>query len=205
MLPELKVAKAYSWDLDGIVIGRERITNELSAFKDKIKTSSELPFSFKDAPPLARSIGEAISFSLSSRRKVVPQVRDVLEKVTKDGFDNFGNTGRLNKQKWHDITESTLTKGGVRDYFKQIFYTDPRMSTAVSKANAIRELQRSYGQIRHVDDDPKTAFYLATLFPDVAVYLLQYGFTGTLYSKEERDKFPNLRRIAILQEISRSN
>ena len=202
-MAEFKAPIANSWDLDGIIIGREGISNKFSAWKGKLKPSSNLPLSFKDVPPIIRNIAEAISFSASSRRKVLPEAVKALELAKRDGIDNYGNTGRLDKKKWRVITESTLEAGKARDLLKKIFYTDPGLSTVVSKAEAIRELRQSYLRVRHIDDDPKTAFYLASKFPDMTVYLVQYGRKGLLYSKTETDKFPNLKRITKLQEISR--
>ncbi|MEK7570725.1 MAG: hypothetical protein AAB553_00490 [Patescibacteria group bacterium] len=124
----------------------------------------------------------------------------MLELAKADGIDNFGNTGRVNKRIWVDMSYATLVAGKIADLFEDTFYTPLDMPAAVSKAVGIKELRQHYSEVSHFDDDPRTVAYLATLFPEVTIYLLQYGSTGLLYSKAELDQLPNLRRIGMLQK-----
>jgi hypothetical protein len=99
------------------------------------------------------------------------------------------------------MTRATLERGEISDLLEDTFFTPEGMKTAVSKAAGIRELLKQYPNIDHVEDDPRTAVYIASLFPDVTVHLVQFGSTGMLYSRQEVDKLPNIRRLGVVHEL----
>jgi len=141
---------------------------------------------------------EQLSFSVHAGRSMIPGVRQELERFDKEGFDIYGNTGRSNKAPWVDMTEKTLENGGVKYFFKDIFYTPDGIKTAVSKAHGIHVLLTRYSNLEFYDDDPRTALFIARTFPNIQVNLVQYGTTGLLVARSEMEQVSNLRRIAVL-------
>ncbi len=119
------------------------------------------------------------------------------EKLVADGTDIYGNTGRSHKGQWVNMTEETLHRGKVIEYFKGVFYTPDGVRTAVSKAHALLGLAKQYEEVEFDDDDPRTARFIAQLFPNIQVNLVQHRSTGLLVSRNELDKLPNLRRVAV--------
>ena len=200
--------KARAFDLDDtLIVGRETFTRASSLIMSRI-LSHHLPnleiahiaglnlnHSRVNLP--INSLKERISFELHARSKVYPGVIDELEKIADSGTDIYGNTGRPHKGDWVDMTEETLRRGGVAEYFRGVFYTPDGIRTAVSKAHAVLELTERYEQVEFDDDDPGTAYFIANLFPRVKVNLVKHRFTGLFVSRSELDKLPNLRRVAV--------
>lgn len=118
----------------------------------------------------------------------------MLQEKKQQGIDNYGNTGRSNKRAWVEMSSETLEKGGIAHLLNAIFYTPEGIKTAVSKAVAILELRDYYRIVEHYEDDPRTAVYLARLFPEMVIHLVEYGTTGMLYSREEINMLPNVIR-----------
>ncbi|MBI4079470.1 MAG: hypothetical protein HY429_04220 [Candidatus Levybacteria bacterium] len=140
---------------------------------------------------------ERISFEFHARRKVYSGVEHEFKKLVAEGTDIYGNTGRSHKGQWVDMTEQTLHRGGVAEYFKEIFYTPDGVITAVSKAHALLKLTELYKDVEFDDDDPRTARFIAKMFPYITVNLVQHGPAGLLVSRSELDELPNLRRVAV--------
>lgn len=202
----MNFAEAHSYDLDDTLIGRSGSARMVGFFEGKILshhlpsyTSDVLPEIQRVTSDTSLSVIERLSLTFHSHGKVLPGVPGNIEQDVSDGIHVYGNTGRPNKTAWVDMTERTLHKGGILTQFEDIFYTPHGMKTAVSKAVALKELAARYRKVAHYDDDPKTAVYLATLFPDVQIYLIQSGVTGLLYSREEIARVPNIHRIAAIE------
>lgn len=201
--------RAYSWDLDDTLIGRERITRGLGVINAKIKPHKLPTLNLDDIPDVVREtvdeplrgISERISFAIHARRRVIPSVQGVLDRAKTDGIAHYGNTGRPNKRLWVDMTHATLERGEIAHFFEGIFFTPEGMKTVISKVAGIKELKKHYPKVDHFEDDPRTAVYIATIFPNVTVHLIQYGSSGLLYSRQETDRFPNIRRVGIIQDI----
>lgn len=196
--------RAHSWDLDDTVFSRGSLVRGLGVVKAVIKPSHLKIPSLDQIPELTRQVVdrpiispfEMISYSAHSRRQLVPGVREEMEEVAAAGEDNYGNTGRSNKRQWVSMTEATLDQVGLSALLTDVFYTPDGVKTAVSKAAAVRELLKRYDKVTHHEDDPRTAVFIACLFPDVEVVLVEYGSTGRLYSSREVDRYPNIRRSA---------
>jgi len=138
-------------------------------------------------------------------RKINPQIVPVLDQMQTSGVVIYGNTGRENSQPWIEMTERQLRELGVRDYFESIFFTPVDLPTRSSKAAGIEVLRRKYSFVIHVDDDPRTIFHLASVYPEgsgVQFYLLHYGPTGLLYARQELERFPNVTRINSVRELA---
>ncbi len=200
--------KARVFDLDDTLLeGRETFTRASSLIMSRMLSRNlpnleianisglNLNHSRVDLP--INSLKERISFELHARSKVYPGVIDELEKIADSGTDIYGNTGRPHKGDWVDMTEETLRRGGIAEYFRGVFYTPDGIRTVVSKAHAVLGLTERYEQVEFDDDDPRTARFIAQLFPNVKVNLVQHGFTRLLVSRTGLDKLPNLRRVAV--------
>jgi len=197
---------ARVFDFDDTIIRRETVTHlsglvigKLRAPHSPIVTSEDierLDLNHSPVSTLITGLREKTSLRVHALRKVYPGIKKEFEKLTAEGTDIYGNTGRSSKKEWVDMTEDTLQRGGVIDYFKRIFYTPDGTKAIISKAHAIDSLTRQYDQIEYYEDDPRTALFIARLFPHVNVNLVQYGLTGLLASKTELSQFPNLKRVA---------
>lgn len=202
--------KTRVFDFDDILIGRERITRVSGLVIGRLRPHSPLNLALTDITQLDLNHGrvavpinglkERISFEFHARRNVYPGVRDELEKLAAGGMDIYGNTGRSHKGEWVDMTEETLHRGRVGEYFKDIFYTPDGVRTAVSKAHGIQKLTERYEEVEFDEDDPRTAYFIAGLFPNVKVNLVQYGSTCLLVSRAELDESPNITRVAVFSK-----
>lgn len=200
--------KARVFDFDDTIIGREGITRLLGLVVGRIRPHRPLDLTTDDVSQLQLNHGriaipisnlkERISFEFHARRNVYSSVAYEFERMVADGTDIYGNTGRSHKGDWVDMTEETLQRGKIAEYFRGVFYTPDGVRTAVSKAHAILKLREQYEEVEFDDDDPRTARFVAKLFPDVKVNLVQHGLTGLLVSRSELDNLPNLRRVAVL-------
>lgn len=200
--------RATSWDLDDTVIAREGITRGLGIVKSAVRRQQLLTLHRAELPRLDRTpvdvplaLTERISYAVHAQRQVFPWVRSLLEVTRSRDMDHYGNTGRSNKRAWVDMSYRTLEQGGVAHLFEDVFFTPEGTPTAVSKAAGIRDLLVQYDEVNHVEDDPRTAVFLAGLFPEVTVYLVQYGTTGLLYSHAEVSSFPNIRRVGVVDDL----
>jgi len=199
--------KARVFDFDDILVGRERITRVSGLVFERLKPHklpsltltdiSQLDLNYDRVAIPISSLKERVSFEFHARRNVYHRVKEELERIATDGTDIYGNTGRSNKGEWVDMTDETLDKGKVRDYFKGIFYTPDGVRTTVSKAHVIQLLTEQYEQVEFDDDDPRTVLFIAQVFPNVRVNLVQHRSTGLLVSSRELDELPNLRRVAV--------
>lgn len=200
--------KARVFDFDDTIIGRESITRLSGLVMGKIRPHRPLALTTDDVSQLRLNHGrvavpisnfrERISFEFHARRNVYPGVVYEFERLAADGIDIYGNTGRSHKGNWVDMTEETLRRGEIDEYFKGVFYTPDGVRTAVSKAHAILKLKKQYKEVEFDDDDPRTARFIAKLFPNVKVNLVQHEFTGLPISRRELEGLPNLRRVAVL-------
>ena len=199
--------KARVFDFDDTLIGRESVTRISGLVFGRLRPHrlpaltlvdvSQLELNHSRVASPINGFKERISFEFHARRNVYPEVRDILAGIVADRVDIYGNTGRSHKGDWVDMTEETLQRGGIAEYFKGVFYTPDGVRTAVSKAHAILGLTKQYEEVEFDDDDPRTARFIAKLFPNIKVNLIQHGFTGLLVSRNELNELPNLRRVAV--------
>lgn len=197
---------ARVFDFDDTIIGRETVTCLSGLVMGKLRschahkvTSGDIERLNIDHSPInipVTGLKEKISLKIHALRKVYPGIREEFERLAATGTDIYGNTGRSHKKEWVNMTEETLRKGKVADYFRGIFYTPDGIRTAISKAHAIDRLTKQYDQVEFDEDDPRTALFIAKLFPHVNVNLIQYGSAGLLVSKTELSQYPNLKRAA---------
>lgn len=196
--------RAHTWDLDDTVFSRGGVVRGLGVVKAVIKPSHLQIPTLDQIPELTRQVTnkpitspfEMISYAAHAKRQLIPGIKKEMEEVVAAGDDNYGNTGRSNKKQWVGMTETALDRAGILNLLTDVFYTPDGVKTAVSKAAAIRELLTRYRKVTHHEDDPRTAVFIACLFPDVDIVLVEYGSTGRLYSSREIDRFPNIKRSA---------
>ncbi len=207
MSTELIGKKARVFDFDDTLIGREWVTRISGSAIGRIRPHSLPTFSLDDVflldlnhgrvPVSISGLKERISFEFHARRNVYPGVKRELEIMAAERVDIYGNTGRSHKREWVDMTEETLRRGGVREYFKGIFYTPDGTRTAVSKAHGIQILTGQYEEVEFDDDDPRTAYFIAQLFPAVRVNLIQHGSTSLFLARRILDDPSNIRRVGV--------
>jgi hypothetical protein len=122
-----RIARVF--DLDDTLIGREAIARGLGLVKGTLRGYSlpnltreqiaQLDINHDRVEGRVTSIADGVSFTVHSRRNVLPGVKEELERLTGQGADIYGNTGRSNVAPWVDMTEETLRKGGIKDHFRQ--------------------------------------------------------------------------------------
>src|SRR3989338_8791479 len=206
-MKECLSSRARVFDFDDTLIGREVFTRVSGLVMGRIRPHRSPNLTITDISQLSlnhnrvdtpiNSLIERISFEFHARRNVYPGVVGAFEKLVADGTDIYGNTGRSHKAHWVDMTEETLHRGRVAEYFRGVFYTPDGVRTAVSKAHALLGLAEQYEEVEFDDDDPRTARFIAKLFPNIKVNLIQHGSTGLLVSRSELDELPNLKRVAV--------
>lgn len=199
--------QASVFDLDDTLIGRGKAERVLGLTMGKMRSHRPPGLSLADIAKLhlnhsrvsvpIHTLKERLSLMFHARRSVYQGVREEFERIAANGRDIYGNTGRSHKGEWVDMTEETLHRGEIAAYFRGVFYTPEDSRASVSKAHAIQELTSRYDGIEFYDDDPRTALFIARLFPNVNVNLVQHGLTGMLVSRQELETFPNLRRVAV--------
>ncbi len=144
-----------------------------------------------------RSITDCLLLYLARHRHVVNGVKEML---MARGGANYVNTGRPNKKEWIEVTEKTLRDAQIRDFFQDIYYRRPELTTMESKLAVVNELYQRYPpdkyQITCVDDNPADALPIAKAFPDVQVVVVQDLSSGILFSRVEMRDYPNVRRVA---------
>ena len=144
------------------------------------------------------SYPEVIDYVVHEAREVPPWVREAIEQVRDADF--YGNTGRSNKKPWVRMTREILRKGGILKRFRRIFFKPDGVSTKVSKAAGVGEIKKRHPKGIHVEDNPEDGLFIAGLYPDVQVLIVQDLTTGVLYSEKETRRFPNAKRVATLKE-----
>lgn len=196
--------KAESYDLDGLIIsGPVPFQFDVVLKHYHIDPLEYVP---PEIPPLQKDADtsrpmtpkELVNYGIQAAARVES---DMWQYLWDRKSDVFGNTGRPNKQPWIHLTRRTLEQGYVFSRFKDIYYRPDGMSGVQSKGAAIRELSGIYDHVTHFDDDPWVIFGLAKIFPDVTFVLVQELKGGLLFSREETERFPNVRRIAQLKYV----
>jgi len=215
----LENTQAISLDIDDVVVLRQnavRIAGMLNGRKSHPfhppRYDLYKPYEGITIEPITRAISsnklslkDQMSLHGHAVRKINPDIVPVLDNMQTNGVVIYGNTGRENSQPWIEMTEHQLRELGIRDYFESIFFTPVDLPTRSSKAAGIEVLRRKYSFVIHADDDPRTIFHLASIYPEgsgVQFYLLHYGPTGLLYSKRELARFPNVTRINSIRELA---
>ncbi len=202
----------YSLDLDDVVVGRESFTRYMGVLLARLRAQHRTPRyevpndlevnrEIVDVP--LKGLGERISYAVHARRNVQTGVRPFLEVAQEKGVGIYGNTGRVNKPAWVEMTRETLLRGGVIDFFDDIYFTPQGLPTAVSKAAGIRDLQKKYPTVFHVDDDPRTVVFLASHFPHMTLFMMLYNTSNVMYPRAELNKYENIVPIASLKEVGR--
>jgi len=201
---------ARVFDFDDTLLGRERITRLMGLVVGKVRPQHVPHLSAEEITQLNINHGrvegevkgrvEKTAFDWHAGRRVYPGVKEELEKLTSEGVDIYGNTGRPNKGAWVDMTHESLDRQGIGTYFRDIAFTPKGIKTAVSKAHRLWELSQQYEQVVMDEDDPRTVRFLATVLPDVQINYIQYGTSGLLVSRRELEAFPNVRRVAVFSQ-----
>jgi phosphoglycolate phosphatase-like HAD superfamily hydrolase len=197
MLPE---NRAMVFDLDDTLLKRSFIERNMTLLVERTRpyqlplfTRKEIALLDINHSPINQpftNLIEQVAFKLLSERKIFPGATDTIKRLTDQGFDIYINTGRPNKSVWADMTNETLNNSGIKDYFKQIFYTPEGIDTAVSKAHTISLLSQLYGaDIEFSDDDIRAAHFVALTFPEIQVNLIQYKLSRRI----NLEQFPNIK------------
>lgn len=195
--------RAVSFDLDGVVIYRPPV--QLKATRDKFISRTRIDLPPSSIPVLDRTPHnghlEHVSYFFHALRFVYPEARRILLNLQDlQDIDIYGNTGRPNQPEWIDMTKGSLRRGQTLDYFTDIFFKPQRVSTTVSKIEAVGRLRTLYSRVFHLDDNPANALPMAATFPDVQVVLVKDWSTRLLMQGVNKDDFPNLHIVNNLTE-----
>lgn len=202
---------AISLDLDGVVFNRFPPI-QIHALIGLAFHGNKIFWSLPTVPNVDRTVdeegikrlSERLSFLAHKRRKPMPDAKPFIA-VHSENADIYGNTGRLAKGAWVGMTEESLRLAGVLPYFTDIFFKPEGVSSKASKAAAIAKLMDQYrgdNNITHIDDDPGTVLPLARMFPNVQFIILQDLTTGILFSRVEKNRYPNVKRVARLGDVT---
>lgn len=193
--------EAESYDLDGVVFKRQ-IPLQFNALKklllngNSIYNPPELPEIFRDVRISDElSVQESLSLYFHSKR---PLKSGIVEYMAHRSTVKFGNTGRLNKLAWKEMTLASLQRQGVSQLFEDVFFRYEGIKTIQSKGAVLRMLSEEYPRLTHYDDNPADVLGLAKLLPEVQFVIVQDLSTGMLLSRAEMTEYPNVRRVASL-------
>lgn len=164
--------------------------NQHNSLTQTRKEIANLDIKHSPVESFSTSLSEHLSLQLIARSKAFPGVADEIKRLIDEGFDLFIDTGRPNKLTWADVTMETLDRAGILNFFKEIFYKPPGVSSTISKAHALHLLSKKYNTIEFNDDEISTAHFIASIFPEIGVNLVQKKPLRT-----NLEKLPNLKII----------
>ncbi len=193
--------KAIVFDLDRTLFKITPLGKPILFLKQR-KPPHELPIHTREeiarldinhSPTKQPSTGLSEDFSLQliARSKLFPGVADEIKRLIDEGFDIFINTGRPNKLTWADVTNETLDNAGILNFFKEIFYKPPGVSSTISKAHVLHLLSKGYNTVEFSDDEAPTAHFIASIFPEIRVNLVKNNLSRTTL-----ETLPNLKIVS---------
>ena len=200
--------RAYSFDLDGVIFGRiplqtNAVIKKIIHGDSSFSSPGEIPQFNRELAPRSTKISTRIKEGFQIGRRVKPGAREFIRLLHEtDGDDIYGNTGRKFRENCLQYTRESLEKGGVLDYFTDLFMTPEGVSGVISKAQALEQLSERYDYVTHFDDDASLVRKLSPRFPNIEFVLVQDLTSGILFSEEEMLNYPNVRRIACLDADS---
>lgn len=181
---------ALAIDIDGVVIGG-RPMPLMTAVKNAIPDSDLFNW---------------LMLQAVKGKRVNPKTRDDLALINGQGFQIFGNTGRPDNPHWVEATKETLERGAALHLFQDIYFKDKQHTAEQGKILAVRRLLEKYPRVTVIDDSPTEAFAIARAFPNNVealeiLVIVQSRTGGLLFSRAERKKHPNVRRIVSLSGV----
>lgn len=186
-------------DLDDSVLWREVFTRYFGHAKDLVfrpslpkKTLDDIPK--LDHSPVDRSIKgpkEIMSAFFHSRRTAIPGVAEKIREVVANKTPVYAISGRRATLPWFEMTEAQLIQENIPISSENIYLTPKGSSSLESKADCIREL----GITEVIEDNRRTALYLAKLFPHVRIDYIAHGLANL--SKRDLAENPNITVIPI--------
>lgn len=193
------VSNRVGYDIDDTLVGREFITRFGGFLRGRLGyslpkyTLDNLPIF--DHTPADASVSGAIETALwfHIRRRAIPNVAERLRTQISEGVELFAISGRPATLRWHDATANQFHREGIPISDTRIILTPVGVSTAVSKAAAIRAL----GIEEYSDDNLKTLIYLAGLYPERRFNWIRYGLTDILATRRILIEKPNIQEISI--------
>lgn len=205
MLYERLVEKARIFDLDDTLVERQSYVRFGGVVRGRLFPHSTGDFSLEEIAALElnhsrsdeqiRGLKAKGSFWFHARRKVYPGVKEALEGLDVRDVDLFIATGRSDKAAWVDMTEETLSRANILNYFRRIFYTPEGIKPAVSKAHTIYLVSRDYREVEFDEDDPRTALFLARLFPGAQINYRYHPSTALLVPSRILSAQSNIRTL----------
>lgn len=190
------------YDVDDTLVGREWVTRFGGAVKGRIIPWSVPTYTLVDVPVLdreprnVRGINTG-SFFFHERRRSMPGVAERLQRSADKGNKLIVISGRPLTVEWSDMTKKQLKREGFP--INEVILTPLGMSTTMSKADAIRQLD----VVEFSDDDLRTVLVLASLFPDRRFNYIRHGLTNIPVRRSQLGTFPNIREIPIQEWMQR--
>lgn len=192
-------------DLDDSVLWREILTRYFGYAKDMILRPSLPKKTLEDIPkldhsPVDRSIKgpmEIVSAFFHFRRTAIPGITEKIREVIANETPVYAISGRRATKPWFEMTEAQLIQENIPISNKNIYLTPKGSSSLESKADCIREL----GITEVIEDNKRTALYLAKSFPHVRIDYIAHGLANL--SKKDLAENPNITVIPI-EEVARA-
>lgn len=200
--------RGWSLDLDGVFFPQQvrgqgdavlhKLIHGLSIYDKNL----EIPVIDRQISDKNLSVKEAVLLWFHGRRNIIE--RAVVE-INKKRGDKYGNTGRLYKTPWVEMTNRQLD--GHINNLVDIFFTPEGIKSTISKGAAIIELldKKQYKRVTHIDDNPLTIFLLAKYFrdiPEVNFVLVRDESSDFLLAGINMDDYSNVQVVSDLSEIT---
>lgn len=193
-------------DLDDSALWREVFTRYFGHAKDVILRPSLPKRTLEDIPkldhsPVDRSIKgpmEIVSALFHFRRTAIPGIAEKIREVIANETPVYAISGRRATKPWFEMTEAQLIHENIPISKKNIYLTPKGSSSLESKADCIRKL----GITEVIEDNKRTALYLAKLFPHVRIDYIAHGLANL--SEKDLAENPNITVIPV-EDIARLN
>jgi len=203
-MPELLGHHAYITDLDGVVFDRGGFMRGVTFINGRLHPS-HLPntpldqINHFDRRPSALEITswrEEISFRGHKGREIIPGVPERLRQLSDEGAHIYGNTGRVNKRVWVEMTRYALAHEGLLRLYRTIGFRPPGVSELESEVDWIRTIAEQYEETEFTDDSGKTVLFVAHRLPHVLVNHIHYPHPDRQITSQELEKY-NIKVIPI--------
>lgn len=193
--------RAASFDLDGVIF--PRIPVQSAVFSPNKKRSNPY-FPGQEIPVLDRTASREPLSGLKVLELMFHRIRPPFPDAKRailetKGVDMYGNTGRPNHIAWISMTKKTLG-AELANKLLNIFFTPEGVKNTMGKLSTIAYLLSLYDGVDHFEDNPGNGVPIATVFPNVRVFMVRDLSTDVLLPQKVLDKHPNLVVASNLRE-----
>lgn len=194
------IGVAIGYDIDNTLVRREWPTSLAEALRGGIgysfpKYPWNTPFAIPDLnhEPVDTQGIKRVALWFHQRRRAIPGVAERLKKEASQGVELYAISGRPATTEWLNATINQFEREGIPIPGTRIILTPTGVSTRVSKAHAIRELNIE----EYSDDDLRTILYLSRSFPDRKFNWISHNLAGIFVPKAIPGYWPNIKIVPI--------